>query len=349
MRYGAPDHFWLFAIAGLLLVLHVARLLGRRRRLARAGDPELVARLAESTSVPRQVARVLLLVAALSLLALAGARPQLGGTSVKTRQAGIDIVFALDVSQSMDAKDVPPSRLKAARYLLEGLLTRMGPNRVALVPFAGIAFSQSPLTHDISAIRVYLQDLRTDTIPTGGTAIGRALVKAVELLGGDVGGEGEAAARPKLASERVVVLITDGEDHESEPLRAAELAAREGVRVFTVGIGSVAGEPIPLYHPDGSLQGYLKDRDGKFVYSRLDEETLKSVADKTQGAYLAYGDGTAEALSLALDELEKTELEASVRRQYDERFQYALAPAILLLLLELLIGDRVWRRRRRWR
>lgn len=350
MRYGSPESFWLLAAVGALLVLHVVRLARRGRRLARAGDPALIARLTDSASVPMQVLRVLLLCAGLSLLVLAAARPQLGGTAVKTRQAGIDIVLALDVSQSMDAKDVAPSRLLAARYLLEGVLTRLGANRVGLVPFAGIAFPQCPLTNDFSAIRVYLRDLRTDTIPLGGTAIGRAVVQGIRLLGGAepaTGEEGPAVAQPRLAKERVIVLITDGEDHESEPLQAAESAAQEGIRVFAVGIGSVAGEPIPLYHPDGSLQGYLKDRDGKFVYSRLDEETLKAVAEKTNGLYLPYGEGTADALSKALDELEKTELEASIRRQYDERFQYALAPGLLLLLLEALLGDRVRRLRRR--
>ena len=137
------------------------------------------------------------------------------------------------------------------------------------------------------------------------------------------------------------MLITDGEDHDSDPKAAAQAAAEAGVKLFTVGMGSLAGEPIPLYHQDGSLQGYVKNRAGQFVYSRLDEATLRTLAETTEGLYLPYqGDATLQTLSTALQALERTELESSLRRQYDERFQFALGPALLLLLLEAWLGDR---------
>ncbi len=353
MRWGSPEASWWLVALGLLLVAYAVRLAWRSRRLASLGARQLVARLTATASLPRQVLRALLLLAGLGLLVVGLARPQLGGTAVNTRTAGIDVVFALDLSRSMEAKDLAPSRLGAARFLLESLLEKMGENRVALVPFAGIAYTQCPLTRDLSAIRVYLGDLRTDTIDRPGTAIGRALVEAVRLLGWRTKGEEEEpeTAAGRRAQERVVVLITDGEDHESDPKEAAALAAKEGIRVFAVGMGSLSGEPIPQYHPDGSLMGYLKDRDGKFVVTQLDDETLRAVAEETRGLFLPYEPGgtTLDALARALAELEKTELESSVRRQYDERFQYALAPALLLLLLEAVMGDRVRRRRRRRR
>jgi len=297
------------------------------------GDPDLIARLATSASRKRQAIRRALLVSGLALLAIAAARPQMGGTTVKTRQAGIDVVFALDISKSMLAKDVAPSRLQASRLLLEGLMERMGPNRVALVPFAGVAFAQCPLTRDLSAIGVYLRSLDPESIPVGGTAMGRALSVATDLLTGQEG--------QKRAKTKVVVLITDGEDHDSDPKAAAQAAAQAGVKVYTVGMGSLAGEPIPLYHQDGSLQGYVKNRAGQFVYSRLDEATLRTMAETTDGLYLPYqGDATLRTLSTALQALERTELESSLRRQYDERFQFALGPALLLLLLEAWLGDR---------
>jgi len=297
------------------------------------GDPDLIARLADSACRKRQAIRRALLVTGLALLVVAAARPQMGGTTVKTRQAGIDVVFALDISKSMLAKDVAPSRLQASRLLLEGLMERMGPNRVALVPFAGVAFAQCPLTRDLSAIGVYLRSLDPESIPVGGTAMGRALSVATDLL---TGKEGE-----KRAQSKVVVLITDGEDHDSDPKAAAQAAKEAGVKVFTIGMGSLAGEPIPLYHQDGSLQGYVKNRAGQFVYSRLDEDTLRTLAETTEGLYLPYqGDATLQTLSTALEALERTELESSLRRQYDERFQFALGPALLLLLLEAWLGDR---------
>ena len=331
MTYGAPDAFWLLvgvAVLGIAATVAVAR---RRRHLARVGDPDLIERITQSHSPARVAVRRGLLVTGLALLSLAAARPQMGGTSVHTRTSGIDVVFALDISKSMLAKDMLPSRLQAARLLIEGLMARMGTDRVGLVPFAGVAFAQCPLTRDLSAISVYLRALDPDSIPVGGTAIGRALTVAVELLSGE----------GKHAKERVVVLITDGEDHDSDPAAAAAVAAEAGIKVYTVGMGSVAGEPIPLYHADGSLQGYVKDRAGQFVYSRLDETALRATAEKTGGIYFPYqGDATLTALSGALKELQDTELESSVRRQYDERFQYALGPALLLLALEAWLGER---------
>ena len=355
MRYGEPGALWILLAAALLLGGHLARFAWRKRRMASVGDAWLIGRLAASSSVPRQVAKVLLLVLAVALLALAAARPQEGGTAVKTRQAGIDVVFAVDISKSMLARDVAPSRLQAARLLIEALLEQMQQDRVALVPFSGIAFAQCPLTRDLSAIRVYLRGMKSDSIPVGGTAVGRAIMQSVQLLAGrreDEGGEPAAANR--RAKERAIILITDGEDHDSEPVKAAEAAAAEGIRIYTVGMGSVAGDPIPIYHEDGTLQGYQKDRTGKFVYTRLDEEGLRAVAERTDGLYLPWDSagGTVTTLSRALGDLQRTELESAVRRHYDERFQYALAPALLLLFLELLLGDRVVtpgraRRRRR--
>lgn len=348
MRYGHPDSLWLLALAGALLLMMLLHIGWRRRRLARVGDPRLVERLTRSTSVTRQVVRALLLAATMALLALSLARPQLGGTTIKTRQEGIDIVFVLDISKSMLARDLPPSRLQSARLLLDGLLQKMGSNRVALVPFSGLAFTQCPLTRDYSAIRVYLQDLQPGAIPVGGTAIGRALTRALTLLGH--GEDDKPKAEVLQAAERIIILITDGEDHESEPLQAAKAAAEAGIRVYTVGMGSITGEPIPIVHSDGSLQGYQKDRKGQFVYTRLDEDTLRSIAEETRGLYVPYdssGQAT-EILAQAIADLEKTELERALRRHYDERFQYALFPALLFLLLEMLLGDRVgsrWFRR----
>ena len=333
MRYGAPDAFWLLIAVAALGGLAAWALLRRPRHLDRLGDPDLVERIADSYSQTRTAIRRGLLVTGLALLCLAAARPQMGGTSVKTKTSGIDVVFALDISKSMLARDVVPSRLQASRRLLEGLMQRMETDRVALVPFAGVAFAQCPLTRDLAAIRVYLRALDPDSIPVGGTAVGRALTVAVELLSGE----------GKRAQERVVILIliTDGEDHDSDPAAAAAAAAAAGVKVFTVGMGSLAGEPIPLYHEDGSLQGYIKDRAGKFVYSRLDEEGLRAMAEATGGLYLPYqGQATLQSLSGALRNLQQTELESSVRRQYDERFQYALGPALLLLALEAWLGNR---------
>ncbi|MBM4319720.1 MAG: VWA domain-containing protein [Deltaproteobacteria bacterium] len=352
MRWNAPEAFWLLLVVALLAAGFLWRWQRRRTAMLRLGDEKLVLQMAASTSLPAQVGRAVLLLLALVGLVLALARPQLGGTEVRRERQGIDLVLALDISRSMLAQDLRPNRLQAARLVIESLLPRLSGSQIGLVAFSGVAFAQSPLTMDHSAIRVYLQGLDPELIPVGGTALGRAIAESIELLTGKRKMD-EAARRGRevrplhRARTQAILLLTDGEDHSSDPLAAAQEAAKEGIRLYTVGLGTASGEPLPIYHPDGSLQGYRKDREGKVIYSRLDEKTLSEVAQATGGAYLPFA-GTAPLsmrLFQVLDSLEKEALGKDVRRHMDERYAYPLVPALLLLGLELLIGDR--RRRRR--
>lgn len=352
MRWNAPEAFWLLLVVAGLAAGFLWRWHRRRTLMRRLGDEVLVRRMAETTSFPAQVGRAVLLLLALVGLVVALARPQLGGAEVRSERRGIDLVIALDISRSMLAQDIRPSRLQAARLVLESLLPRLSGSQVGLVAFAGVAFPQSPLTQDHSAIRVYLQGLDPDLIPVGGTAIGRAIAESTELLTGkrklaEAARQGRELKPLRRARTQAILLLTDGEDQQSDPLLAAEEAAREGIHIYTVGLGTASGEPLPIYNPDGSLQGYRKDRNGKVIYSHLDEKTLTEVAQKANGLYLPYhGDQPLkDRLLRVLDSLEKEALGSGVRRHMDERYAYPLVPALLLLGLELLIGDR--RRRKR--
>ncbi len=351
MRLHSPDNLWgLLAIIPLALgyLLHWRR---RAQLLARMGNSELVGQMCATSSVPAQVARAVLVVLGITALILATARPQLGSAEVRSERRGIDLVVALDISRSMLAQDVRPNRLQAARLAVEAALPGLAGSRVGLVPFAGVAFPQCPLTADHSAIRVYLRGLDPAKIPVGGTAVGRAIAEASELLTGrrklaEAARLGRTIKPLRRARTQAILLITDGEDHQSDPLKAAEAAAADGIRIFTVGLGTVTGEPLPQYHPDGSLQGYAKDRNGKVIYSRLDETALKAIAERTGGAYLpATGSRPLPArLNEVLGGLARETLGEGVRRHMDERYAALLLPALLLLALEMLLGDR--RRRR---
>jgi len=249
----------------------------------------------------------------------------------------LDLVVALDFSKSMLARDVYPSRLERAKRELERLMDQLAGDRVGLVAFAGETLSYPPTT-DYAAVKLFWRDLSPWDMPVGGTAIGRAMRAAGETLV-RLRAKGGAAAAERA---QVILLLTDGEDTDSEPLEAAEEASKLGIRVFTVGIGSRSGELIPEYDERGETTGYLKDADGKYVTSRLGEDTLAKIAQKTGGEYFhadvrRFG---VEQIEAALAGLKRTENEARVVKDYDEVYEVLLLPAFLLLVGEACMSDR---------
>ena len=334
MRFANPHALWLlFAVPAAVLGYGLA-FAARRRRLARLGDEPLVARMAAAVSMPRKLARAALVVLALGLVALALARPQAGGRARLTKDRGIDLVVAFDFSRSMLAKDVYPSRLERAKRELEQLLDTLAGDRVGVVAFAGETLSYPPTT-DYAAVKLFWRDLGPWDMPVGGTAIGRAIKSALEQL---------TALRTKGGPTRgqAILLLTDGEDTDSEPLAMAEEASKLGVKVFTVGIGSRSGELIPEYDETGKVTGYVKDADGKYVTSRLAEDTLAEIARKTGGEYF-HADSKrfgVEDVERALGGLKRTENEARIVRDYDEIFELLLLPAFLLLVGEACMSEK---------
>ncbi|HXU63410.1 MAG TPA: VWA domain-containing protein [Polyangia bacterium] len=280
------------------------------------------------------MARAALVVVAIGLAALALARPQAGGRARLAKQRGLDLVVALDFSRSMLAKDVYPSRLERAKRELEQLLDTRAGDRIGVVAFAGEPLTYPPTT-DYAAVKLFWRDLGPWDMPVGGTAIGRAVRAALDQL---------VALREKGGATRgqAILLLTDGEDTESEPLQMADEASKLGVKIFTVGIGSRSGELIPEYDEQGKVTGYVKDAEGHYVTSRLAEDMLADIARRTGGQYF-HADSRhfgVEEVERALAGLQHTENEARVVRQYDEIYELPLFVAFLLLIGEACMNER---------
>jgi tetratricopeptide (TPR) repeat protein len=341
-------HPWLmltWLLIPALVGLYVIHWMWKFRVNDRLGNPRLLL----WRSARKQVAQFVLVLLGLALCLVALARPQWGEKQRTVKREGIDIVFALDISKSMLAADVNPNRLRAAKDELSRVLYQLRGDRAGLVVFTGISFAQAPLTSDYGAIKFYLRRLHPNDMPVGGTASGRAITDAIELLTGErlLRGAKEAEELSpetafKRAKTQVIVLITDGEDHEGNPEKAAALAAERGIRIYTIGMGSAEGVPIPIHDRNGGTTGYKRDRQGNTVYTKLNAAPLKKVAEMTGGTYAHYDarGSMANAITTALNDLEKDELETLLRSDKEDRFYIFLLPGLFLILLGTLLGQR---------
>ena len=314
------------ALGGLFWVMGQAR----KRALARFGDLALMQKLSATLSRRGRAAKSVLMLLAVTFLVLALARPQFGTRVETVRSEGQDVMVALDVSRSMLAEDVVPNRLERARLEIMRILLRLDGDRIGFVAFAGNAFVQSPLTVDYGAAALFLNAMDPALIPIQGTNLGEALTVALDAF--------EEGTR----DHRVLIVVTDGEDHEGEIEEALERARDEGVRIHTVGIGSLDGVPIPEFTDSGERRGFVRDESGAVVTTRLDESTLKRVAEATGGRYFPVL-GPGANLDLLVEEItgaEGRELETREITQFDEQFQIFLGFALLLLLAEGLIPER---------
>ncbi len=336
IRFVYPERLLLLGIIAVLTALFLAWLAWWQRSAEKLGHIRSIRAMTAEVSTRARVARFALAMASAAFMVLAAAGPQWGERTREVKRAGIDVVIAVDVSKSMLAEDAAPNRLGAATREIDRLLRRLEGDRIGLVVFAGIAFIQSPLTSDYGAIRLYMDRLRPDAIPMQGTAIGRAIEEGRRLL---VGGDNEEFRR---ASTQLIIVVTDGEDHESDPIAAARRAREDGIHVFTVGLGTPEGARIPIRARDGTLVSYLQDRAGNVVQSRLVEEQLIQVADAGGGEYRRYtGEGSlASFLESAVDDFDDEALSSMLRSEYTDRPLFFLFPALLLLLLATVLPER---------
>ncbi|MCC7518635.1 MAG: VWA domain-containing protein [Verrucomicrobiae bacterium] len=325
----------LLAVAALPLAIGALARLERRRRaaLAQFASDRLLVRLAASVSPKRRRVKRTLLAAGIAALLLAAARPQWGWREEEVRRRGMDLIFAVDTSKSMLAQDVRPNRLARAKLAVLDLADRLEGDRVGLIAFAGTAFLQCPLTLDHDAFRVSLDALDANVIPKGGTNLGAAIREARAAL--EAGGTGQKA----------LLLLTDGEDLERDALSAARDAAKAGLRVFTVGVGTAAGEiiPVPADAAGATAGEYVKDPEGRVVKSRLDAKTLGEIAAITGGLYQPLGlqgEGLRAIYEEGLASFSRTQLLSRLNRFPIERFPWFLGFGLLLFAAEWLIGDR---------
>ncbi len=329
-RFAFPHFLYLLVLVPALILFFVWAFRMKKKAMARFGNLTLVEKLASSVSRKRQIAKQSLLVWAALFILLALARPQLGTRLETVKRQGQDIIIALDVSFSMMAEDIKPNRLEKAKHEIGSLIDRFEGDRVGLIAFAGKAFVQCPLTLDYSAAKMFLGVMTPDLIPVPGTAVGEAIQKAA------------ASFVREERKNKVLILITDGESHEGEPIEIAKAVAKEGVVIYCVGIGSAQGVPIPVVDERGNRVGFKKDRSGEVVMTRLDELTLEKIALETSGKYYRATSGEVELEKIYEDilEMDKKALSSQQYAKFEDRFQGLVGLAITLLLVEVIIPER---------
>lgn len=333
MRWGSPEILpWLLlALPAAWLVFFLMR--RRERRLGRMVDPAVVPLLAPRRDRARARRRAMLWLAALATLGAALARPQWGFHWEEVKRRGLDIMVVLDTSRSMLAEDIKPNRLQQAQWGIQDLVKKLRGDRVGLVSFAGSSFLQCPLTMDYAAFLMTLEDVYVGIIPKGGTAIAQALRTAIDSF--EESGE----------ADRAIVLVTDGEDHEGEPLRLVDELKKKNIRVYAVGVGTLDGELIPTQDAEGHV-GFFKNREGEVVKTRMQENVLQELAVGTGGVYVrsAPGDfGLDRIFDQGIAELKRDEQEARMIKAYEDRFMWYVGAALLLLALEAVLTDRARR------
>jgi Ca-activated chloride channel family protein len=325
MLMFARAHFlWLLLLVPVILLGYALLRRARRRRVRRFGEEALVDALMPSWSGAKGWWRTVLFCLGFACFAVGLARPMLGAKLVERETKGAEIMICLDVSNSMLAQDYTPDRLSRAKLAISRIVDRLDGDRIGLIIFAGSSFVQLPITTDYVSAKMFLNSINTESVPVQGTAIGDAILTAAKSFS------------TQSEKSRAIIVITDGENHEDDPVDAARQVADTGIRVYTIGVGALRGQPIPK---DGDL---MKDKDGNIVVTRLDEETLKKIASVGNGAYVHAG-GEEFGLNPILDEIRKLEDERFnnvVFEEYDEQYMYFFAAALLFFVLEMLIGER---------
>lgn len=323
-RFANPDYFYLLLLLPLLAGVFVWSAYNRRRRIERFGNPETLRALMPEASPGRYRTKFILLLAAFTLVVFALARPQTGSKRKEVKIEGIELMFAVDVSNSMLAQDFEPNRLERTKHAINRLLERLNQDRVGLVVFAGDAYVQLPITSDYMTARNFIRQVSPNMVSRQGTAIGAAI---------DVASSGFSS---ESEGSRVIILITDGENHEDNAVAAAQRAKSKGIKIYTIGIGTPEGAPIRMG------DDFIRDENGNMVVTKLDEAMLKQIALLTDGAYIR---STNQSLGLTeiidkINETERKEFSAMMFEEYNEQFQYLLGGALALLLFEWIIMTR---------
>jgi len=317
------QYLWLLLIIPLLFVAYGAFLRVRKNRIAKLGDRNLVNNLMPAASTGKGWLKISILAAAWFFFTIGLSRPQLGARLKEHQSQGIEVMVALDVSNSMLAEDYSPNRLERSKLALSRLVDKLQGDRIGLLVFAGESFIQLPITADYVSAKIFLNTISTESVPIQGTALAEAIT---------------ASARSFSAQSdrsRAIILITDGEDHEGDVLQAAREVAQAGIRIYCIGVGSPQGKPIPI---GGDL---LKDSEGNIVVSRLDEAVLQEIANVGNGKYVRAGNSEFGLNPIIDDlrELDKEEFQSLVFEDFDEQYMYFFGIALFLLLLECLIGE----------
>lgn len=328
MQFGQEYMLWGLLILPLVFVLYLLAVRNRKRSLEEYGDPELVEHLMPDASLSAHRWKIVLVIAGLALLVMGAAGPRIGSMLREVEQKGREVIIALDVSNSMLAEDVYPSRIERSKQLIGRMVEDMVNDKIGLIVFAGDAYTQIPITDDYASVKMFLSTTGPDMVSKQGTAIGTA----IELAAKSFPTDDEALENGGTVSNKAIIVITDGENHEGDAIVAAREAFEKGIRIFTIGIGDPSGVPIPV-SPGSSAK--RRNSDGTVVVSKLNEKLLMEIAAAADGAYLPVN--RVSSLSDELNKLQKTELKKKVYADYAERYQYFAGFGLLLLMIETLI------------
>jgi len=329
LKFAEPAYFYMFLLIPVFIAVFVIMLAWKKRAMNRFGESKLVNLLMPDKSKSRAVIKFILVLIAFSMLIIGLANPQIGSKLEKIQRKGIDLVIAVDVSNSMLAQDIKPNRLMRAKQSISKLVDDLSNDRIGIVVFAGKAYTQLPITTDYSAAKLFLSTINTDIVPTQGTAIADAIDLSASLF-------------DKNDHEKAIIIITDGEDHEGDVVAATKKAAEQGIRIYTIGMGLPEGAPIPEYDNNGNQIGFRKDLKNNTVITKLDEPMLQQIAAAGNGKYVRANNSQAglDAIFSDINKLEKKEFDSKVFSDYEDRFQFFLLPVLILLVLEFFIFER---------
>jgi Ca-activated chloride channel homolog len=329
LRFAEPDYFYGFLLIPVLIVLYWMVRVWKKRALKRFGETKLIQKLIPDYSTFRPGLKFVVLLFAISFIILGLGNPQIGSKLQTVERKGIDIMIAIDVSNSMLAEDIRPNRLIRSRQAVSKLIDNLTNDRIGLVVFAGKAYTQLPITTDYAAAKLFLSTINTDIVPTQGTAIAEAINLSVQAFDDN-------------NHQKAIIIITDGEDHEGEAIDAAKTAAEKDIRVYTIGMGLPEGTPIPAFDRNGNQQGFRKDRNNNTIITKLNERILQQIAGAGNGQYVRANNTQAglEFIFNEINKLEKTEFDSRVFADYEDRFQYLLLIALALLIVEFLIQEK---------
>lgn len=324
-----PNYFYLLLLIPVLIGVYLWNSIWKKKKITEFGSGNYLKRLApEASTTSKPLIKMVLLGVTLGALILALVNPKFGTRIETVKRQGVDIVFAIDVSKSMLAEDIAPSRMGKAKQLASQIINNLASDRIGIVGYAGSAFPMLPITTDYSMAKMYIQDMHTDMVSSMGTALSQAIEVGSNYF-------------DDPNTSKVMILISDGEDHGDGISNAVAMAKEKGIKIITIGVGTPEGGQIPIKQ-NGRIAGYKKDVDGSTVITKLNDETLKEIAQKTGGTFM-YGSKTDEVLQLVdqtLQKVEKTDFESQQIADFQSQFQWFIGLALLLLIIDSLVLER---------
>ncbi len=327
-RFGNIEYLWGLLIIPMLTLFFIWSRIARRRALKKFGQQEILNHLMPFNSKNRPGFKLMIVMLALAFFIAGIARPQFGSKLKTVKRKGVELIIALDVSNSMMAEDIQPNRLERSKRAISRLVDRLKDDKIGLIVFAGDAYTQLPITSDYNSAKLFLNSVNTQIVPKQGTAIGAAIDLA------------RRSFTPNGEANKAIIIITDGENHEDDAVASAQAAVEEGIIVHTIGMGLPSGSPIPVLR--NGQTDYLKDRDGNVVVTKLNEQMLEKISAAGEGIYVRANNAQVglNALFDEINKMEKQEMESKTFSEYDDQFQYFFAVGLFLLLLEFVILER---------